>query len=78
MYDKLKNYNQNNDNTICNFIQCDVWKQKINSFEGKIVFPFFLYADDIEINNPLGSHSNYQSITAIYYNFPLNENNSAL
>jgi len=78
MYDKLINYNQCNDNTICNFIQCDVWKKKLNSFEGKIVFPFFLYADDIEINNPLGSHANYQSITAIYYNFPLNENNSSL
>lgn len=48
-------------------------------FKDKIVFPFFLYADDVEIYNPLGSHSNYQSITAIYYNFPLiSENNSSL
>ena len=41
-------------------------------------FLFFLYIDDLEINNPLGSHANYQSISAIYYNFPLNENNSLL
>lgn len=41
-------------------------------------FLFLLYIDDLEINNPLGSHANYQSISAIYYNFPLNENNSLL
>ncbi|KAF0764466.1 zinc finger MYM-type protein 1-like [Aphis craccivora] len=53
-------------------------KKKITQFDGKIVFPYFLYIDDFEINNPLRSHATYQSIAAIYYSFPLVENNSKL
>lgn len=53
-------------------------EKKITQFEGKIVFPYFIYIDDFEINNPLGSHATYQSIAAIYYSFPLVENNSKL
>jgi len=34
--------------------------------------------DDVEINNPLGSHAMSQSISAIYYSFPLAENSSQL
>jgi len=34
--------------------------------------------DDVEINNPLGSYSMSQSISAIYYSFPLSENSSQL
>ena len=78
MYEKTIALNQNNSNIISNFIQCDLWKNKISQNNQKLVFPFFLYIDDLEINNPLGSHANYQSISAIYYNFPLNENNSLL
>lgn len=78
MFNKLNSYKNNKNSLFSNFVQGDLWKQKMLLFEGKIVFPFFLYADGVEINNPLGSHSNYQSITAIYYNFPLNENNSTL
>ncbi|KYN50135.1 hypothetical protein ALC62_00163 [Cyphomyrmex costatus] len=32
--------------------------------------PYFLYIDDVEINNPLGSHSKVHSICNIYYSFP--------
>lgn len=51
MCDKLTNYNWKTEN-FCNFIQGSLWKQKVSSIKGKIVFPFFLYADDVEINNP--------------------------
>jgi hypothetical protein len=34
--------------------------------------------DDVEINNLLGSHSMNQSISALYYSFPLAENSSKL
>lgn len=34
--------------------------------------------DEFEINNPLGSHSTFQSVSAVYYSFPLAENSSKL
>lgn len=37
-----------------------------------------MYTDEFEINNPLGSHANFHSVSAFYYNFPLEENNSKL
>lgn len=52
--------------------------KKISQYEGKIAIPYFLYIDDFEINNPLRSHANFQSIAAIYYSFPLLKNNSKL
>lgn len=64
--------------TLSNFVQGKLWKNKISQFEGKLVFPYFLYVDDVEINNPLSSHAGFQSISAIYYSFPLVENNSKL
>jgi len=69
---------KNDSSNISHFVQGNLWKQKTSQYAGKIVFPFFLYIDDVEINNPLGSHSMAQSITAIYYSFPLVENSSKL
>jgi len=69
---------KNDDSSISHFVQGNLWKQKTSHYVGKLVFPFFLYMDDVEINNPLGSHSMSQSISAIYYSFPLAENSSQL
>jgi len=52
--------------------------KKISQYEEKIAIPYFLFIDDFEINNPLGSHANFQSIAAFYYSFPLLKNNSKL
>lgn len=51
-----------------NFINGSVWKKKVHQFTNKIVFPYFLYFDDFEVNNPLGSHAS--SLLGIYYSFP--------
>jgi len=76
---KLKKLQLNNDNSITNFVQGKLWKQKIsNHSSNKILIPYFLYIDDAEINNPLGSHAMHQQISAIYYSFPLAENSSKL
>lgn len=64
--------------SMSNFIQGSLWKEKISSYQGKIVMPFFLYIDDVEINNPLGSKSMCHSISAVYYSFPLDKQNSKL
>lgn len=51
-----------------NIINGDHWKRKILSFNEKIVMPYFLYFEDFEINNALGSHSS--SLLDVYYSFP--------
>ncbi|XP_022176334.1 uncharacterized protein LOC111037844 [Myzus persicae] len=63
---------------MTNFIQGSLWKEKIALYHNKIVVPFFMYIDDFEINNPLGSKSMKHAISAVYYSFPLNEQSSKL
>lgn len=53
--DRLNNLNSFD--SLKNFIQGDLWKTKIVNFSDKVVFPYFLFIDDLEINNPLASHS---------------------
>lgn len=42
--------------------------KKLQNYKNKFVIPYFLYFDDFEVNNPLGSHSS--SVLAVYYSFP--------
>jgi len=51
-----------------NFFNGELWKHKISQHSDKIIIPYFLYFDDFEINNPLGSHSSL--ILGVYYCFP--------
>lgn len=54
-----------------NFVNGSLYKSKKEKIgSGKIVLPFFLYSDDFEINNPLGSHATEHSMCAFYYSFP--------
>ncbi|XP_055377132.1 uncharacterized protein LOC129609225 [Condylostylus longicornis] len=55
---------------IHNFAQGRLWQEKKKLYSDKTTVPYFLYIDDFEINNPLGSHSGNQAITAIYFSFP--------
>lgn len=55
---------------ICNFINGNLWKEKMKNYPDKIVIPYFLYLDSFEINNPLGSHISKQALTGVYYSFP--------
>jgi len=71
----LKHYeylmNTSGDNLIKHYVHGKQWKEKVSLFNNKIVIPYFMYIDDFEINNPLGSHASVQSLAAIYYSFPL-------
>lgn len=67
-----------NNGLISNFIQGDLWKQKKDLYPDKIRIPYFVYFDDAEINNPLGSHAGVHSIGAVYYSFPIFKNSSKL
>lgn len=58
---------------INNFIQGDIWKAKLNQLHlpiGEIAIPYFLYYDDVEVNDPIGNHTGVQTVAAFYYNFP--------
>lgn len=58
------------DHIYGDFIHSKLWQQKNESFKecGKLAMPYLLYIDDVEVNNPLGSHA--APVTMIYYAFP--------
>lgn len=64
----------NNTQMYTHFIQGELWRNKTKEYiaSGKTVIPYFLYIDDAETNNPLGSHCD--PITFVYYSFPVIEN----
>ncbi|XP_018322739.1 uncharacterized protein LOC108735320 [Agrilus planipennis] len=65
------NYLRNEKNIISNFIQANLWKTKSKSFHpDQLVLPLFLYYDDFECGNPLGSHSGINKIGGVYYCIP--------
>lgn len=56
---------------LSNFVQGKLWrKKKTDYFSDKIVFPLFVYYDDFEVNNPLGSHKVIQKIGGTYITIP--------
>lgn len=76
-FTKLNFYKNNESTSMENFVQGNLWKKKV-LLQNKICIPFFLYTDEFEINNPLGSHANFHSVSAFYYSFPLEDNCSKL
>ena len=59
---------QSENDSIENFVQGRLWKDKVaKNFQNKTVFPLFLYFDDFEICNPLGSHAGVHKLGGVYY-----------
>jgi len=55
--------------SVKNFIQSKLWHRKRESFDNdEIVLPLFVYYDDWEVNNPLGSHC--ASLGGVYCYIP--------
>ncbi|XP_063382362.1 uncharacterized protein LOC134668830 isoform X1 [Cydia fagiglandana] len=65
----MENLQSQTGKPLSNFIQGSLWKSKILGRSG-IFIPYFLYFDDFETGNALGSHSGKQSIAATYLSFP--------
>lgn len=57
-------------NVISNFVQGELWRDKIKNFKNKTVFPIFIFFDDYETGNPLGSHAGKNKLGAIYVTLP--------
>ena len=60
--------NSSNDSykNFCDFKDGNLWHSIKSNFVDKIVFPFFIYYDDFECLNPLGSHSGLHKLGAVY------------
>ncbi|CAI6367798.1 unnamed protein product [Macrosiphum euphorbiae] len=59
-----------NEKILLNFLQGSVWKDKDKYHEYQTVVPIFLFFDDYEIGNPLGSHSGIHKLRAVYLSIP--------
>lgn len=64
--DKLKVHSS----ILINFVQCSVWKKKEKDHGIQIVLPIFLFFDDYEVGNALGSHSGIHKLEAVYILIP--------
>lgn len=52
------------------FLKGLFWQKKIAQHLEHICIPYMLYSDGFEINNPLGSKANKQSLNGYYLSFP--------
>ena len=71
MSEKLKKYEEDRSGLIQNYVMGRNWQKKKENFVDKKVFPFFLYSDELQVNNPLGSK--YNKVTVVNLLFPLLE-----
>lgn len=55
---------------IQNFIQGNYWQSRRIAHSGKNVVPLFLFYDDYETSNALGSHSGIHKLGAVYVSIP--------
>jgi len=69
--DTIDYVNKTKNAVLMNFIQGKVWEKKMKSYdENQIVLPIFLFFDDYEVGNPLGSHSGIHKLGAVYFTVP--------
>jgi len=61
----LKNV-KNDNNIITSITQSTFWKSTVKDSDCKTVLSLILFSDDIEINNPLGSHKGIHKLSTVY------------
>lgn len=68
-------HQQNHDDIVYDTIHTSSWKTKQRQFfADKFVIPLYIYYDEFECNNPIGSHTGIHKIGAVYVSlrcFPL-------
>ena len=74
IFELLKTYMnelQSEQVVISNFIQGQYWKEKSREFgSNKFVLPLFLYYDEFETGNALGSHAGTQKLGGVHIQIP--------
>ncbi|KAJ8911122.1 hypothetical protein NQ315_003297 [Exocentrus adspersus] len=70
VFNVIRNYiNTESENTqsFTSIFNSKLWKGVYKNFKGRLVLPIFLYYDDFECGNPLGSHSGVHKVGGVYY-----------
>ena len=73
MFGKIRNHMKklcNEKNIISSFIQGNFWTRKRASHGNRFYIPLFLYYDDFETRDPLGSHSGINKLGGTYISIP--------
>ena len=67
VYDTILEYRSNSkqSNTVTNYFQGGLWRSTEKIYEN-VVLPLIVYFDDLEINNPLGTHRGVHKLGAVY------------
>lgn len=52
------------------FIDGNLWKKIIDSYDGKYVIPVFLYSDEFQPDSSVSPHTDTGKLGAYYYSFP--------
>lgn len=71
VFDNIVSYLQNeesvcDDNIRTTILQGTLWKEVKLKFPNKIIIPLYLFCDDFEPNNPLGTKSGIYKVNAVY------------
>ncbi|KYN13185.1 hypothetical protein ALC57_14629, partial [Trachymyrmex cornetzi] len=62
----IKEINESCSRDIFDFLGSPLWNEILKNYTDNIVIPIFLFFDDFEINNPLGSHAGIHKLGAAY------------
>ena len=71
MLNKLNFYLSLNDGKLRNFVQGNIWKKIVEQNPNKIIFPYFIYMDDIEIASQVGHNVSKQALCIYTIHFPV-------
>lgn len=63
-------HNDSPNGAIENFVQGSYWKTVIQRHDSNIVMPLFMYFDDYETGNVLGSRTGQHKLGAVYVSVP--------
>lgn len=61
------------DESVVNLLQAKAWKTKCAQYQqsiNELHLPIIVYFDDMEVNNPLGSHASIHKLGAVYISLP--------
>lgn len=64
----IENLNSTSSSAVSHIVQTDFWKKKCDT--NKVTLPLYIYYDEFESGNPLGSHSGIHKIGGIYCSVP--------
>ena len=72
LFEEICNYEAELDNEkvrISNIMQANLWQTKYKNID-KYLFPLFIYYDDFQPGNSLGTHTSHQQIGGAYVMLP--------